>query len=210
VLFAAACCILVGLFSAFGVFLWWRHFQTTPAYALALMIDAAQRDDMEAFAGQIDEEAVAKSIIADLSQRAAGHYGLTLSSTLHRQVEKLLPTLLPEFKQIMHREMVKEIQEFSGKAEHRPFIVIALAVTRFVNITAQGNSAKATATVHDRKVEIAMHHDNERWKVVDFKDDVMTQKIVETVLKDLPAIGGFDLGNIVKPGKKRPDSAQTH
>ena len=29
-----------------GAFLWWQHYQTTPAYSLAVLVDAAQRNDM--------------------------------------------------------------------------------------------------------------------------------------------------------------------
>src|SRR6266487_2289849 len=38
--------IVVVVIAAAGGYLWWRHYQTTPSYSLALILDAAQRDDM--------------------------------------------------------------------------------------------------------------------------------------------------------------------
>ena len=39
--------LLACLVVALGVaFLSWRHYQTTPTYSLALLVDAAQRNDM--------------------------------------------------------------------------------------------------------------------------------------------------------------------
>lgn len=211
ILFIAAFCVLLVMLSSLGLFLWWRNFQTTPAYSLALMIDAAQRDDTEAFARQVDDEALAKNMIASLSDKAAAQYGLALSSSMRTQIEKLLPSLLPQLKQTVHREIAREVKEFAGKAEDKPFIIIAMAVARLANITTDGKTAEATATVRDRKVELAMHFDGEQWKVVDFKDDVLTQRIVDGVMKDLPSIGGIELGNIVKPRKQPAVTAnQSH
>ena len=58
--------------AAAGAFFWWRHYQTTPAYTLTLMIDAAQRNDAAEFQKRIDDDEVAKNMIASVSQKAAG------------------------------------------------------------------------------------------------------------------------------------------
>jgi len=38
-----------------------------------------------------------------------------------------------------------------------------------------------------------MRRDGDRWKVVDFKDDVLVQRVVDNVMKELPPIGALDL-----------------
>src|SRR4030095_8206640 len=48
---------------AVGGFFWWRNFQTTPEYSLALIVDAAQKNDMATVQKQIDDEAIAKNLI---------------------------------------------------------------------------------------------------------------------------------------------------
>ena len=60
---------IVGL--AVGGFFWWRHYQTTPAYSVALIVDAAQRDDMVAFGKQVDDDAVARNLVSEVSKKAS-------------------------------------------------------------------------------------------------------------------------------------------
>src|SRR3981189_2571109 len=54
--------IVGGVIAAAGGYLWWRHFQTTPSYSLALILDAAQRDDMVAFDQQLDNDEIARNM----------------------------------------------------------------------------------------------------------------------------------------------------
>src|SRR5258708_3463358 len=62
-----------------GGFFWWRHYQTTPAYAVTLLVDAAQRNDVTAFEKLINDDEVAKNMSASVSQKAAGRYGYALN-----------------------------------------------------------------------------------------------------------------------------------
>jgi uncharacterized membrane protein len=178
--------------AAAGGFFWWRHYQTTPAYTLTLMIDAAQRNDAAEFQKRIDDDAIAKNMIATVSQKAAGRYGFALNSSVQSQIDKVVPSLLPQLKQTIHDEVVKEIKEFASKSQPRPFIFLVVAVPSLVTVTTEGDTAKATAKVGDRSIELTMQRDADRWKVTDFKDDVVVQHVVDDVMKQLPAIGGVD------------------
>jgi hypothetical protein len=193
--------IVVGL--AAGGYLWWRHYQSTPAYSLALIIDAAQRDDMTEFQKRIDEDEIAKNMMAAVSQKAAGRYGLAMSGSVQQQIDKLMPSLLPRVKQTIHEEVLKEVKEFAGKTQPKPFIVVALAVPSFVTITSQGDTAKASALLQERALELTMRRDAQRWKVTAFNDDVLIQRVVDSVMKEFPAIGGIDLNiPLLKTGRK--------
>ena len=178
--------------AAAGGFFWWRHYQTTPAYTLTLMIDAAQRNDAAEFQKRIDDDAIAKNMIATVSQKAAGRYGFALNSSVQSQIDKVVPSLLPQLKQTIHDEVVKEIKEFASKSQPRPFVFLVVAVPSLVTVTTEGDTAKATAKVGDRSIELTMQRDADRWKVTDFKDDVVVQHVVDDVMKQLPAIGGVD------------------
>lgn len=192
-----------------GGYLWWRNYRTTPAYSLALIVDAVQRNDMRAFDKQIDDDAIARSMVANVGEKAAGRYGLALSGALQTQIEKLLPSLVPKLKQIIHDEVAKEIKEFAVTSEPKPFIVVALGIPRFATIVTEGDTARASATIRDRKIDIGLHRDGAVWKVVDFKDDVLTERVVDSVMRDLPAIGGSPLGNIGNQSKKRRSGVAT-
>jgi hypothetical protein len=193
---------IVGL--VVGGFLLWRYYQSTPSYALALMIDAAQRGDTAEFDKRIDDEELAKNMVADVSQKAAARYGIALSDKVKQQIETMMPSLLQQLKPAIHTEVSKQIKEFATKSEPKPFIMLVVAVSSLMTITTEGDSAKASASLNERKFELAMKRGAEGWKVTNFKDDVVVQRIVDNVMKQLPAIGAtLDANNpILKPRKR--------
>jgi hypothetical protein len=197
-------CVAVVLIAGIAMFLWWRHYQTTPAYSIALIVDAAQRGDMAAFRNQLDDEQLTKNVVATVRDKASSRYGLALSSTLQSKIDSLLPSLLPQMKDRVQTELAKEVKEFSSRAQSKPFVIVALTISSLVKITNDGNNAHVTAPLPDRPIEVVMRRDGDRWKVVDFKDDVLIQRVVDNVMKDLPAIGALDLKiPLVKSSKAR-------
>jgi hypothetical protein len=202
VLFLLMVFAVVGL--AVGGFLWWRNFQTQPAYSLALIIDAAQRDDMPEFKKHIDDEAIARNLVAEVSQKAASRYGIALNEGVQKQIDTLLPSLLPRLRETIQEEVAKEIKEFASKTKQQPFILIAIAVPTLVTITTDGDKAKAVAPMPNRTIELGLTRDGDLWKVTEFKDETLIQKVVDNVMKDLPAIGGIDVGKTLLKGLSKP------
>jgi len=184
--------LVVILAAIVGGFFGWRYYQSTPAYTLTLMIDAAQRNDLAEVQKRIDDDEIAKNMLASVSQKAAGRYGFALTSSIQQRIDTVIPNLLPGLKQTIHDEVVKEIKEFASKSEPRPFIFLVVTVPSLVKVTKDGDTAKATAALNDRMIELTMRRDADRWKVIDFKDDVVVQRVVDSVMKDLPPIGSID------------------
>jgi len=181
--------LLLVVVAAAGGFFWWRYYQTTPAYSLTLLIDAAQRDDVAEFEKRIDNEAIAKNMVESVSQKAADRYGFALSGPIKERIDTVMPSLLPRLQQTVHDEVVKEIKAFASKSEQKPFIFLVVAVPSLLTVTTEGDTATARAPMSDRTIELTMKRDAERWKVTEFKDDVVVQRIVDSVMKELPAIG---------------------
>lgn len=189
----ALLCILFVMLLVGGGYLWWRNYQTGPAYSVALMIDAAQHNDLPALQSQLDDEAIAQNLLGPVSETASRRYGALLKDSMQQRIAGLIPALLPQLKNTIHSEIAREIKEFSAKVESKPFVIIALAIPRFVTIKTEGDKAQVVAPLPDRVIELSMRRDGDRWKVIDFKDDVLVQRIVDGLMKDLPAIGGLDL-----------------
>lgn len=198
--------VVVVVVAGVGGFLYWRHYQTTPAYTLALLIDAAQRNDAAEFEKRINDDEIAKNMIATVSQKAAGRYGLAINSSVQSQIDKVMPSLLPRLKPTIHDEVVKQIKEFAAKSEPQPFILLVVGVPRLVTVTTEGDTAKVKAPLSDRTIELTMQRDADRWKVIEFKDDVVVQRVVDNVMKELPAIGSIDSNSPLfkKPQRRRP------
>jgi hypothetical protein len=100
--------------------------------------------------------------------------------------------LLPQLKQTIHAEVVKELQDFAAKSEPRPFILLVVTVPRLMTVTTEGDTAKVKAPLADRTIELTMQRDAERWRVTGVNDDVLVQRVVDNVMKELPAIGALD------------------
>jgi len=184
--------VVVVVVAAVGGFLWWRNYQTTPAYTLALLIDAAQRNDAAEFEKRINDDEIAKNMVASVSQKAAGRYGLAMNSSVQSQIDKLVPSMLPGLKRTIHDEVVKQIKEFAARSQPQPFILLVIGVPRLVTVSTEGDTARVKAPLSDRAIELTMQRDADRWKVTEFKDDVVVQRVVDNVMKELPAIGSID------------------
>lgn len=175
-----------------GGFLWWRNYQSTPTYALTLLIDAAQRNDPAEFQKRINDEEIAKNMVASVSQKAAARYGLAVNNSVQQKIDSLVPSVLPRLKQTIHDEVVKQIKEFASKSEPKPFPLLVVAVPRLITVTTEGNTAKVKAPLADRTIELTMQRDAELWKVTEFKDDLVVHRVVDNVMRELPAIGSIE------------------
>src|SRR4051812_38256078 len=67
--------ILVLLVGGIGGYFYWQHLKTTPAYSMALIIDAARRDDKDALAKLVDTDKVVDAFIPQITDKAVELYG---------------------------------------------------------------------------------------------------------------------------------------
>ena len=197
--------LLIFVVAIAGGFLWWRHYQSTPAYTVTLLVDAAQRHDAAEFQKRINDDEVAKNMIASVSQKTAERYGLAINSSVQEQIDKQVTAVLPRLKQTIHDEVVKAIKEFASKSEPRPFIYLLVAVPSLLTINTEGDTARVKAPLSNRTIELTMQRDAELWKVTEFKDDVVIQRMVDNVMRELPAIGNIqsDSPLFKKPQRRR-------
>src|SRR5690349_5165465 len=54
---------------AAGGYFWWRHYQSSPAYALAVLVDATQRDDKQAIDSVLDNDKIAADFVLQIRTR---------------------------------------------------------------------------------------------------------------------------------------------
>ena len=187
--------LLVLLFvvvAAVGGYFAVRRYQSSPTYALALIFDAAQRNDVAEFQKRVDDEEIAKNMTAAVSQKAAARYGQAIDSSMQQKIDSTMPSLLPRVKQTVHDEFLNTMKAFAAGSEQRSFISIVGAVQSMITVTTDGDSAKATGKMAGQDIELGMRRDADGWKVIDVKDDRIVQRVVDSVMKDLPAIGSGD------------------
>jgi len=188
---AVGCLGVVLIFIGIGVgaFLWWQSYKTRPAYSLALLVDAVQNNDEAAFNELVDTDKVVENFVPQVTEKAIGRYAAALTAPVRKQVEALVPKLLPGIKAQVRQEVSKKIKELAARAEGKPFFLIALGMPYVVDVKEDGDTANVMANLNDRQVELTMVRNQSRWKIVAVKDDVMAAQLVDRIIKDLPAIG---------------------
>lgn len=184
--------LVVVVVAAVGGFLWWRRYQSTPDYTLALILDAVQRNDRAEFQKRIDEDEIAKNMVASVSQKAATRYGFIVNSSVHAQIDAVVPAMLPRLKQTIEDELFQTLKQFAIAPEQRSFISVVGVVEKLMAVDTEGDKARATAAMPGHKIELTMRRDANRWKVTEVQDDAVIQRVVDIVMKELPAVGGAD------------------
>lgn len=185
-----------------GGYFWWQGYKSKPAYSLALLVDAVERNDTAQFDEIVDTNKIVDSFVPQVTEKAFGRYSSALTAPLRSQIESLVPTLLPSIKDKVHEEVVAQVKELGARAEGKPFIIVAIGIPYVVDIKEENSMAKVTVTLKDRPVVLTMERNGERWKVVGITDETMASRIADKIMKDLPAVGSELEKDIRKKVKK--------
>lgn len=181
VILALVLCLLAGLY------FYWRSYQTSPDYSLALVVDAAQRGDMQTFDQLVDTDRIVDNFVPQVMEKAGRQNAPGPDGPMRRQLQSLVLKFAPQVKQRVREEVTAQVKELSERAEHKPFFLVALAMPFTVKTVQEGDAARVNANLRERPIELSMQRNGERWKIVGVRDDVLASRILENVMRDLPA-----------------------
>ena len=175
--------LIVGGVAAGGYF-WWRHYQSSPAYTLAVLVDATQRNDKESIDRILDTDKIATDFVSQIRARVPA------ASLWASQVDLAKMSSSAKVKETLHDQLVKELQRLTDVAAGKPFVIIALAVPRFADIKQEGNTAHATVTLREEQIQLTMVAEGDRWRIIAVKDDKLATMIAQAMIANLPLNGG--------------------
>jgi hypothetical protein len=165
-------------------FAWWQYFKTTPAYSLALLVDAAQRNDQAGFDRVVDLDQVIDTFIAQAAQGST--MGLTpeLVTPVRMQMQSLAPETSAGIKQVVKEEIRTRVNEVAASSGSRPFVLTAVAMPFVADIKQNGDIV--LVRINDQ-VELRMErHDGSDWKVISLSDQALAARVVQGIIKNLP------------------------
>jgi hypothetical protein len=170
-----------------GSYAWWQSFKKSPPYSLAVLVDAAQHDDVQTVETLIDADQIAQGFIPQVIDNLAGA-GSTLPPQARASLTNALPQLLPRVRETMREEIAREVKGFSkSEGSNLPFFVKALGVRQAATVSERGDAATVGVKAGERPVELTMRRDGERWKVVTVKDPQLASEIAARLASSLPA-----------------------
>jgi hypothetical protein len=200
VLIIAVVLLLLAGGVAAGGYLWWRNYQSSPAYSLAVLADASQRNDNATVDSMLDMDKVTDDFVSQVRQHTAGSYSSALPSDWSAKLDSLVTAVTPKLKETVHEEMMKELQRLTAPAAGKPFILVALAIKYFANIKEENNVAHATVNIKDEHLQLTMQPaaTSGRWRITAVQDDKLATAIADSVKRDLPSSGAKLQGEINK------------
>lgn len=187
-IFSVALAALIFL-SLIGGFFYWRYLKTTPQYSLALIVDAARRDDQEAIDKLVDLNAIVEDFLPQVVAKAVELYGRGLAPDVIKKARIVAAPLLPVVKQRARSELPDLIREKTKRFESIPFWAIAMGAGRYLEIEQTGDKALIKSKLKARPLEIEMQRGaNGLWKIIAVRDEQTAQKIARKIGQEVLTI----------------------
>jgi hypothetical protein len=187
------CLLLVGtVVGAVAGYWWWTNLQKSPAYSLALLVDASRIDDKQSVEQFLDTNAIVDDFVPQVTEKAKERYGRgfppQVVAKATQQLQPLLQQALPQIKEAARREIPLIIKEKAKAAPQVSTWVLAAGLGRVINVEQTGDTATVKADLQSRPVELKMQRTGDRWKVIGAKDDELADKIADQVAQKIQAI----------------------
>jgi hypothetical protein len=184
--------VIVGIAAVF----YWRGMRSTPEYSLALLIDAARRDDGEAVGKLVDINSVVDDFMPQITGKAMELYGRGLPAQKTRDLAAVAAPILPAVKDRARAELPGVIRERTSKFEYVPFAAIVFGADRYLNIEVSGDLAEVTSKLPDRPLAFRMKRSGDGWQIVGIRDDRLAESIARTVGQQIIAVAsGATIGD---------------
>jgi len=189
---------VVVLVSAAGC-LYWRSLRSTPQYSLALLIDAARRDDKTAVGSFVDTDKVVDDFVPQILGSAVEMYGRGLPPQTINNLTVVAQPIMPALKDRARAEIPRVIRERTSKFDYVPFAAIVMGADRYLDIKISGDTADVTSKIPDKPLQMKMTRVGDHWQVVGVEDKDLADKIAQTVGQQIIAVAsGATIGDSSK------------
>jgi len=183
-----------------GGFFYWQSLKKTPQYSLALLVDAARRDDQKTVDQLVDTDAVVDDFMPQITGKAVELYGRNLPPATLAKITQVAAPLLPAIKLRARDEIPGLIRDKTQKFDKVPFWAIALGASRYVEITQEGDRAFISGKVQERSVNLTLRRNGDKWQVVGVKDEELARNIAEKIGQQIIVSAGQ--GGLQKAGEQ--------
>jgi hypothetical protein len=180
--------IAIALLGGTGFYLYWQSLKSTPQYSLALIVDAAKRDDQATVNRLVNIDAVVDDFLPQITGKAVELYGRGLPQSVIQQVARVAAPVMPAIKDRAREELPAAIKQKTSEFGYVPFEAMVLGAGQYLDIKVNGDSATVKSLVPEQDFEVEMKRSGTEWKIVAVKDDKLATNIAQRVGQEIIAI----------------------
>jgi hypothetical protein len=171
-----------------GFYFYWQSLKSTPQYSLAMIVDAAKRNDQTTVNRLVDIDAVVDDFLPQITDKAVELYGRGLPPAIVQQVARVAAPVMPAVKDRAREELPAAIRQKTAGFGYVPFEAMVLGAGQYLDIKIDGDSATVKSLVPEQDFEVRMKRDGSEWKIVAVKDDKLATNIAQRVGQEIIAI----------------------
>ena len=196
---AAVLLLLVGA-GVLGGYLYWRSFENTPQYSLAMLVDAARRHDQAGVDNVIAVDSIVDEFMPQITDKAVELYGRGLSPQTIARVEKVATPVMPALKQRARAQLPNLIRKKTERFESVPFAAMVVGADQYLDIRQDGDTALVRSRLPEHSFEVRMQRNGTGWKIVGVRDEALATEIAQKVGQEIIAVATS--GGAEKAGDK--------
>ncbi len=174
----------IALFAIFLVvavigYFYWQNVKFQPSYSLALLVDAARRNDQKTIDQVLDTDAVIDDFVPQVTEKAIELYGKNTSSADILKIQQQAAPYLPEIKSAAREKVPALIREKTKPFESFPMWAIALGAGQYLDIRIEGDKAFVKSKMPDQPLDLTMRRKGDLWQIIAVKDDALARRLAE-------------------------------
>ncbi len=177
--------LFVSMIAGVGGYFYWKNLKKTPQYSLALLVDAARRDDKAAINDLVDTNAVVEDFVPQITDKAIELYGRNVPPQTIARVAQVAAPIMSAIKERARAEIPGLIRGKTKKFESVPFWAIALGAGRVLDVVQERDKSIIKSKLQDRPLEIILKKNGDQWQVVGIKDEELSRSVAEKIGQQL-------------------------
>lgn len=177
--------LFVGIIAAIGGYLYWQNLKKTPQYSLALLVDAARREDQATIDELVDTNAVVEDFVPQITDKAIELYGRNVPPQTIARVTQVAAPIMPAIKERARAEIPSLIRDKTKKFESVPFWAIALGAGRVLDVSRENDKSFIKSKLQDRPLELTLKQNADKWQIVGIKDEELSRQVAEKIGQQL-------------------------
>ncbi|MGI8813218.1 MAG: hypothetical protein ACR2IH_11935 [Pyrinomonadaceae bacterium] len=183
---------VIASIAAAAFYFYWQNLKKTPAYSVALVVDAARRDDQGAVDQLIDTSAVVDSFMPQITAKAVDLYGRGLPPQTIARVSQVAEPVMLALKDRARTEIPPLIRRKTERFGRLPFVGMVIGADQYIDVTYKGDIALVKSKLPGHAFEVTMRRSGDRWTIVAVHDDDLAERIAKAVGQEFIAAANGD------------------